>query len=106
MSSEYNIKIDQRTDFSFVLQFLDGNVARDLTGATAAGQIREKPGGVALADFQVAIDIPAGEMTFSLSEQQTAALPIKKLYYDILIRHNGRKKVIHGRADVKWTVTE
>jgi hypothetical protein len=77
-AAEYDLTIEQGTTFTRTLTLADAEgVATDLTGCTAAGKIRKKYSSTsAAATFTVAFaaDRTTGELTFSLSAAQTAAI--------------------------------
>lgn len=60
---------------TILLKEADGT-AIDLTGLTGRAQVRDRPKGKLLAEFDVDIATPAtGEVVFSLTATQTRALP-------------------------------
>jgi hypothetical protein len=61
----------------------DGS-AINLTGITGRAHVRARPGADLLAEFTVSIPTPAnGQVVFSLTAEQTRALPIGALQWDL-----------------------
>ena len=82
----YNFVLQRGADWSVLLQFKDSNDdAIDLSGATIAAQVWNKPGTKKYADFGIAYTNRSnGQTTISLSNAQTANFP-DKAYYDVLV---------------------
>lgn len=101
----YNFTLQRRADYSLVLQLKDGNdAAIDLTGATVEAQAWNKQRSTKYADFAVAYPNRAnGEVTVSLTDVQTAALP-DVVYYDVLVISSGGLKDYYLEGQI--TVSE
>lgn len=82
----YNITLQRRADYSISLQFKDSNdAAIDLSGWAAAAQAWNKERTTKYADFSVAYtNRVEGQISISLTDEQTEVLP-DKTYYDVLL---------------------
>ena len=110
MASISNIFIDQGADFSTTVNVTDSNAAAlDLTGYTAAGMIRKNHLSTSSTAFTVAFVDPrsSGQITISLTDTQTAALPEGRYVYDVVITAGDGKKtrVVEGSATINPCVT-
>ena len=101
----YNFTLQRRADYSLVLQFKDGSSAAiNLTGSTVAAQVWNKQRSTKYADFAVAYPNRAnGEVTVSLTDLQTTALP-DVAYYDVLVTTAGGLKDYYLEGQI--TVSE
>lgn len=99
----YNFTLQRRADYSLVLQLKDGSDAPiDLTGATVEAQAWNKARSKKYADFTIAYPNRAnGEVTISLTDEQTATFP-DILYYDVLVISSGglRDYYLEGQITV------
>ena len=84
MAGTLNLSIDQGSTFSRTIRIMDGetpSAAVDLTGQTFRGQIRKyATDATAVATFTCTVldqGTNTGEMTFSLTAAQTAAIVLK-----------------------------
>ena len=110
MASISNIFIDQGADFTTTVNVTDSNAsALDLTGYTAAGMVRKNHLSVSSTAFTVAFVSPrsSGQITISLTDTQTAALPEGRYVYDVVITAgDGTKtRVVEGSATINPSVT-
>ena len=110
MATISNIFIDQGADFSTTVNVTDSNAAAlDLTGYTAAGMIRKNHLSTSSTAFTVAFVDPrsSGQITISLTDTQTAALPEGRYVYDVLITASGgdKTRVVEGQVTVNPSVT-
>jgi hypothetical protein len=107
----YNLTIEQGADFAWTLTLQDDqNAPIDLTGAVLEGMIRAgSKSGKKLVDFTLGLNIPAtdGVINVSLTEAQTAALPVDDSHaYDIKATYAGKTiRVIEGTVTVSQQVT-
>ena len=85
MSAYANLLIEQGATFDISLQIMqDEFTPQDLTGFTARSQMRVNYQSRRATDFTVAITVPAnGEITMSLTAEQTAQLPQGRYVYDV-----------------------
>ena len=83
----YNVTVQRRADYSVLLQFKDSTGAViDLTGYTVAAQVWDKGRTTKSADFGVAYtNRTNGQVTISLTDDQTATFTASELYYDVLV---------------------
>lgn len=115
--SEYSFKLKKGTDDEKVFSLFtvkDGvKTAFDMTGFTAAMQIRQTPYSPKAIDSfttsngKLVID-PAGKITVKFSHKETEQYPVATLVYDIeLTNALGEKtRPIHGRIKVLPEVTK
>jgi len=105
----YNFTLQRRADYSLVLQLKGGDdAAINLTGSTVAAQAWNRQRSKKYADFAVAYpNRTNGEVTVSLTDVQTAALP-DVVYYDVLITSAGGLKdyYLEGQVTVSQGYTE
>lgn len=83
----YNVTVQRRADYSVLLQFKDSTGAViDLTGYTVAAQAWDKGRTTKSADFGITYtDRINGQVTISLTDDQTASFAASELYYDVLV---------------------
>ena len=106
----FDITIQQGADFQLVLNYKDPvDAPIDLTGYTVQSQIRDRPNGVLKQDFTALITDPvAGEITLSLTHDQTALLEsCVPWHYDVLIESPGGvvDRIIQGKVKISPRVT-
>ena len=90
-AAKHNLVIEQGVDFTLEVTLTDSaGSAIDLSSATFTSKIRRSPGTSAIQSGGSDIEFTAsgnnlanGEVTFSLTETQTADLPGDNLIYDI-----------------------
>lgn len=111
MAAKYDLYIDQGATFTrdFIYKDSDGNV-QDLTGYTAAMQIRKSPTstGDPVLDVNPTITELEGKVTLELTDEQTQALPAPfEGYYDIEIEDSGGAvtRLVQGRVFIDPNVT-
>lgn len=110
MANRYDLRITQRATFEreFEYRESDGETVIPLTGATAKAQIRKRAGAPdpPLAEFEVVIDQPNGTISILLTDEETGALPIGRLEYDVLVTMDDVTFVlVEGYAVIDGTVT-
>ena len=105
MAIKANIVIDQGTDFSSVIDLVDtsGDVF-DLTGYTAAAQMRKNYTSTAATTFTCVIGTPVeGVINISLPNSITADLEPGRYLYDVeitLTSSGTKNRVVEGVATV------
>ncbi len=107
MATVNNIYLDQGTtfDFSFNLTNVDGT-AKNLTNYTIFAQIRRSYYSSTKVDFTTAKVSLEGEITISLTANQTAALKSGRYVYDVEIQSNQETlRVLEGILTVNPEVT-
>jgi hypothetical protein len=109
MSSEqYNITVDQHSDFiRYFLIEQDGS-AIDITGFTFAGQIRERYQSDAVVEFTVSIEhATGGKIKVQLTDTQTTAIAAGDYRYDIVSTNTSgiKTRLLQGQCEVSPGVT-
>jgi len=110
MGAKANIIVDQGTDFSTTITVTDddGNVT-DLTGYTAAGQIRKHYESSDSTAFTVSFGSPRsdGQVTLSLTRTVTANIEAGRYVYDVELTSaaNTRSRLVEGIVTVTPEVT-
>ena len=104
-----NLFIDQGTDFTVTVDVSDatGGIL-DLTGYSAAAQIRKTYGSSSKVDFSTSTGTPSqGKVTMSLTDTQTSALESGRYVYDLNITSGSgvTTRVVEGQAIITPGVT-
>jgi hypothetical protein len=108
MAQVQNIYIDQGTTFSFPIGVGDQNGdPKDLTDYTAAAQMRRSYYTNTAINFTVTVSSPLdGEVTISMTAEQTNAIKAGRYVYDIEITNGDETlRVLEGIAVVSPGVT-
>ena len=111
-AGSYSFTIEQGTDFSRVLTWKDsnGNLI-DLTGYTAACQVRDFKGGV-LIDFtedgSITLGGTEGTVTLELPNSFTSTLDFDTARYDLKLTSSGslKDRLVQGTVTLSKEVTE
>jgi uncharacterized membrane protein YfhO len=109
MAQIQNIFIDQGTTFSLSLSVNDQNGdLKDLTGYTAAAQMRRSYYTTTSTNFTAVVSLPEdGEVTISLTAVQTSAIKAGRYVYDIEITGDGETlRVLEGIVVINPEVTK
>ena len=112
MSAFANLLIEQGATFEISLQIKDGQDPRDLTGFTARSQMRRSHYSRRATDFTVDINNPTnGELTLSLTADQTKILKPGRYVYDVEVIGPGAppevvSRVLEGVVTVSPEVTK
>ena len=106
-----NLTVNTGTTFSqiFTLESADTNSATDLTGFTAAAQMRKHPGSSSATNFTTSIiNATSGKIRGGLSTSQTASLKPGRFMYDVLITDTSGEvtRVLEGAVLVREGVTK
>ena len=106
-----NIVIDQGADYSASIDVTDSDGDTiDLTGYTAAGQIRKTYSSSTAVNFTVSIASPAsaGTLNIGLSNTQTNAMKAGRYVYDVEITNSGgvKTRVLEGQVEITPGVTQ
>ena len=108
---DFSVRNYETFEKETVLEDEDGN-AIDLSGKTAAGMVRTKPGasGDPVAVMVCEVDTSRGSVTFRLTSSQTAAIEPGKYAYDVCLVESIdgetiRKYIIGGALIVLPSVT-
>lgn len=110
MAAKANIVIDQGADFSTTITITDNNdEVVDLANFTARGQIRKHYTSTTATDFTITFGSPRsdGQITLSLSNQQTSNLEAGRYVYDaeLVSAANVVSRLVEGIATVTPQVT-
>ena len=109
MAQVQNIYIDQGTTFSFTIAVSDqyGDV-KDLSDYTAASQMRKSFYTNTAIDFTADVSSPLdGEVTISLTAEETSAIKAGRYVYDIEINSTEETvRVLEGIVVVNPEVTK
>ena len=105
-----NIVIDQGADYSASIDVTDSDGDTiDLSGYTAAGQIKKTYSSSTAVDFTVSIASPAsaGTLNIGLSNTQTNAMKAGRYVYDVEITNSGgvKTRVLEGQVEITPGVT-
>lgn len=105
-----NLVINCGSDFgqTFTLEETLSNSSLNLTGYTAAAQMRKHAGSSTATNFATSIVLPAteGKLILSLTASQTENLKPGRYVYDIVLTKDGAKtKVVEGMVLVREGVT-
>ena len=106
-----NLTLNTRTTFSkvFTIESAATNSATDLTGFTAAAQMRKHPGASSATDFNTTIiNATSGQIRVGLTTSQTASLKPGRFMYDVLITDTSGEvtRVLEGAVLVREGVTK
>lgn len=114
-AAKYNIVLEQGVDYSLEITLKDSNnLAIDLTDNTFESRIRRSPETDAIKlnstpiQFTATItNASAGQVTFTLSDDKTAALPGDNLIYDIFRTDSSGAKFrdLEGEIEVIERIT-
>lgn len=101
--TRYDIVVKKGEDWEQPITVEDA----DLTGATAAAQIRKRAGDETLTQaITCVIDADAGTVTMSLTRAETAAITAGSYVYDLRLDIDGKRKFpIQGKFEVWESVT-
>lgn len=105
-----NITVDQGSDYSAVIDVTDTDGDNiDLTGYSAAGQVRKTYSSSTAVDFTCTVATPtsSGKVNISLSNVQTNAMKAGRYVYDIEITSSGgtKTRVLEGQLEITPGVT-
>ena len=106
--AQHDLTIYRDRDFSQVFYFKSHGAAMDLTGYSAAAQIRlAKDAEDLIVNFDVQIDEAIGQITIGLLHSQTIAMMNNMGLWDLVLTdpHGLRQNYIEGQVKVSGTVT-
>lgn len=109
MATKANLVIDQGSTYSVSLDLSDENGdPLELTGFTANSQIRKWYTSLnAAAIFTTSINVASGELTLSLTSDQTSNLIAGRYVYDVELNQNGViSRIVEGIVTVTPQVTK
>lgn len=106
----YNLTIEQGVDLALQVSVKDSSgVTYDLSGSTAAAQIRDDYNGTLLASFAtVTATGTTGLLSLSLSAVTAASLPLSGGKWDLLLTTSAgtRVRLLAGSVTVSGEVTQ
>ena len=106
-----NLVIYTGTDFdqTFVLEDVQSNSVKDLTGFTACAQMKRYESSLKTAEFTIAFanDRKTGRVSISLLASDTTSLKPGKYFYDLLLNSptGTTTRAVEGTVLVKKAVT-
>lgn len=108
MATKANLVIDQGTNFSTTISIANmDDEAIDLTGYTAAAQIRKHYSSSNSVNFGVSIDAALGDLTLSLTPAQTNAMVPGRYVYDVEVMDSSNvvSRIVEGLVTITPSVT-
>lgn len=108
MATRADLFIDQGTDYEVALTLTDENGnALDLENANSSAQIRKNYTSLTYTAFTTSINALAGEITLSLSADQSGALEAGRYVYDVEVTDaaNSVTRVVEGVVTITPQVT-
>lgn len=99
MAIKANLIVDQGTDYSTTVNLTDDNDnIVDLTGYTAAGQIRKTYTSSNAVNFGIVLESSNGVVRMSLTDTQTAAMAAGRYVYDVFVTNaaNTTSRIVEG----------
>lgn len=108
MASRANLVVDQGATYNTTLTLTDENgEPLDLTSVTAASQIRKSYSSSLAAEFTTSVNVAAGEVTLSLTANQTGNLVAGRYVYDVELTDasNNITRIVEGVVTVTPQVT-
>jgi len=109
-AANYNLTIDQGSDFAIQLTLSEDNSAKNLTGYAARAQMRSKKSDASsAADFTcTVVDAVLGKIKVSMANGTTSQLSPGIYYYDLELFTNedgNVTRLIEGQVTVTQEVT-
>lgn len=108
MATRVNILIDQGTDFTTSVNLTDNNGAQlDLTGMSAASQIRKTHSSSNATSFSTSLANTTGTLTLSLNNSVTSSLSAGRYVYDVELTDSSSvvSRILEGIVTVTPEVT-
>lgn len=108
MATRVNILIDQGTDFTTSVNLTDNNGAQlNLTGMTAASQIRKTHSSSNATNFTTALANNTGTLTLSLNNSVTSSMSAGRYVYDVELTDSSNvvSRILEGIVTVTPEVT-
>ena len=106
--AKHDLTIYRDRDFSQVFYFKSHGAAMDLTGYTAAAQMRSsKDTEDLIVNFDVQIVEASGQITIGLLHSQTVAILSNMAFWDLVLTDpaGSRQNYIEGSVEILGTVT-
>ena len=108
MATRVNILIDQGTDFTTSVNLTDSSGAQlNLTGMSAASQIRKTHSSSNSTSFTTALANNTGTLTLSLNNSVTSSLSAGRYVYDVELTDSSsiKSRILEGIVTVTPEVT-
>lgn len=108
MATKANLIIDQGSDFYTAISIANmDDEAIDLSGYTAAAQIRKHYTSSNAVNFAVSVDVPAGDLILTLSADQTNSMLPGRYVYDVEMTNSAGSvsRVVEGIVTITPGVT-
>jgi hypothetical protein len=108
MATRVNILIDQGTDFTTSVNLTDNSGGQlDLTGMSAASQIRKTHSSSNATSFTTALANNTGTLTLSLNNAVTSSLSAGRYVYDVELTDSTsiKSRILEGIVTITPEVT-
>lgn len=108
VAANYNIVIEQNSDFSRSFQIKTGDDIQDLTGYSFAAKVKERIQSDTGYDFTVTVtDEATGAITMTMSDTSTATIKPGDYVYDLVMTDGAglKTRLLQGMATVTGGVT-
>lgn len=109
MATKANLIIDAGTDFSTTITIVNNETEDvvDLTGYEARAQMRKHYSSVSYVEFGASIDPEGGDVTLTLSSEETTALKPGRYVYDVeVVNQSGIvSRILEGIVTITPNVT-
>ena len=108
MATRVNILIDQGTDFTTSVNLTDNNGGQlNLTGMTAASQIRKTHSSSNATNFTTSLANNTGTLTLSLNNSVTSSMSAGRYVYDVELTDSSNvvSRILEGIVTVTPEVT-
>lgn len=108
MATRVNILIDQGTDFTTSVNLTDNSGGQlDLTGMSAASQIRKTHSSSNATSFTTALANNTGTLTLSLNNAVTSSLSAGRYVYDVELTDSAsiKSRILEGIVTITPEVT-
>ena len=107
-AAQYNITVNQHSDFSRTFQVKRDGVVQDLTSYSFAGSLKKHHTETTDVDFTATItDAATGKFKIELTDTQTAGMDPGFYQYDVVMTDDAgiKTRLLEGTADVRVGIT-
>ena len=108
MATRADLSIDQGTDYEVTLTLTDedGDII-DLSNSNTAAQIRKNYTSLTYTEFETSTNVDSGEITLTLTADQTADLEQGRYVYDVELTDaaNSISRIVEGVVTITPQVT-
>lgn len=108
MATRADLSIDQGTDYEVTLTLTDENgLVLDLSNSNTSAQIRKSYTSLTYTEFTTSINTASGEVSLSLTADQTGALEAGRYVYDVELTDstNAISRIVEGVITITPQVT-